>query len=287
MQYIKKNNWSISRIGLGSWVFGKTNWGQVSDKESVNVINTAIDLGIKLIDTAPIYGFGHAESIIGKTIKPSRDNIILATKCGLRKTNKGIIHDLSNNFIIKECENSLKRLQADVIDLYQCHWPDSTTPLEETAEALRQLLSQGKIKNIGLCNFSVDQIEKMQKLLPLTSLQFQHSLLKPNQESMEYAINKQLISLTYGTLHGGLLTGKYTNPPQESPKTAKSFFYDINNQEQWNKTQKIINEFALKAAENNSTITAEILDYNIKQEVTSTLIGCRNTKQLLQNIKML
>ena len=154
----------VSCIGLGTWAMGGSIelWGHVDDRESIAAIHQALDCGINLIDTAPIYGLGHAEEIVGKAIQGRRDEVILATKCGLvfpRSERQVPTRDLSRARILRECRDSLRRLRTDVIDLYQCHWPDPETPIRETMDALVTLREQGKIRAIGLSNYGCERIE--------------------------------------------------------------------------------------------------------------------------------
>src|SRR5215510_8523188 len=145
-----------SRIGLGTWAMGGFQWGGADDDESVRTIHAALDLGITLIDTAPAYGFGHSESVIGRAIaeRGHRDEVVLATKAGLEQRGESLFRNSSRRQIFEEIELSLRRLRTDYIDLYQVHWPDPHTPYEETAEALRDLKEAGKIRAVGVSNYS-------------------------------------------------------------------------------------------------------------------------------------
>ena len=156
-----------TRIGLGTWAIGGWLWGGTSEADSIRTIEAAVEHGITLIDTAPIYGFGHAEEIIGKALRKSdlRAKVVLATKCGLAWFEGGQRphRNASRARILSEVEDSLQRLKTDVIDIYQVHWPDYETPIEETAQTLKELLEQGKIRAIGVSNFAPTQMEKRNK----------------------------------------------------------------------------------------------------------------------------
>lgn len=201
-----------SRLALGTWAIGGWMWGGTDEKQSIATILKAIDLGINIIDTAPVYGFGISEEIVGKALKQygERENIILATKFGLSWKNQKIYRDCRKETIEKEIEDSLRRLQVDYIDLYQVHWPDPKTPYSETAEVLNRLLSEGKIRAIGVSNFSLEQIQKFQKSAPLHSLQSPFNLFEHEMEKKElvYCINHSIATLGYGALCRGLLSGK-------------------------------------------------------------------------------
>lgn len=202
----------ISRVGLGTWSIGGWMWGGTEEKEAIATIHHALDLGINLIDTAPVYGFGLSEEIIGKALKQygKRDQILIATKTGLSWKNEKIYRDTRKETLLKEVEASLKRLQVDSIDLYQVHWPDPSTPISETAKTLQQLLKEGKIRAIGVSNFSVEQMEEFKKHAPLHSLQSPYNLFerKIEEEELPYCLQKKIAVLGYGSLCRGLLSGK-------------------------------------------------------------------------------
>ena len=173
MKYIKlrNSNIEISQIGLGTWAYSNDVWGPTDEAQAINTIHYVIDSGVNLIDTAPIYGYGHSETIVGKSIKNRRNKVFLATKCGLIGRGKNITHNLSRKSILKEIDDSLSRLQTDYIDLYQCHWPDANTPLSETMEVLNEIKKSGKIRFIGVSNFNSDQLAVAEKYSEITTLQ--------------------------------------------------------------------------------------------------------------------
>lgn len=202
----------VSRIGLGTWSIGGWMWGGTSEKNAVSTILHALDIGINLIDTAPVYGFGAAEEIVGRALKQygKRERVVLATKVGLNWKGQQIFRDSRKERIVKEVEDSLKRLQVDYIDLYQVHWPDPITPIDETAEALGQLLKAGKIHAIGVSNYTVEDMEAFQKIAPLHACQPPFNLFerKAEQTVLAYCNKKHLASLGYGSLCRGLLSGR-------------------------------------------------------------------------------
>lgn len=206
---IPKSDLRVSVLGLGTWVFGGDAWGGSDEKECLNVVSAAIDSGINLIDTAPIYGYGRAETIVGKAVTKKRDKVLLATKCGLVWQGKRIRHDLTRRSVFQELEDSLKRLGVEYIDLYQCHWPDPQTPVEETMQALNELKKQGKIRYIGVSNFDAQLLKESLYLADIVSLQSQYSLLKRDleKELIPFCHQHKVGILTYGVLGGGILTG--------------------------------------------------------------------------------
>ncbi|MBU1996913.1 MAG: aldo/keto reductase, partial [Candidatus Omnitrophica bacterium] len=246
MQYfnIKNTDLSISSLALGTWVFGGDCWGGVKEQDCIDTVSAAIDLGINLIDTAPIYGYGASESIVGKAIKGRRDKVVIATKCGLIGIGAHIKHNLDPESIRTEIEESLKRLKIDFIDIYQCHWPDQNTPIEETLGFLCKLQQEGKIKYIGVSNFDDKLLQRACDFTKIVTLQNQYSLLEREIEDKVLPVCRDLNVgvLTYGPLTGGILSGKYKTEPNFKPGDSRSFFYKCYKGEEFNKTKKKIDE---------------------------------------------
>ena len=201
-----------SRIGLGTWAIGGWMWGGTDEAESIRAIRAAIDLGITLIDTAPAYGFGRSEELVGRAIAESgaRDRVLIATKVGLEWRDGQVFRNASPARVRKEVEDSLRRLRTDHIDVYQVHWPDPLVPVEETAEVLRRLFDQGKIRAIGVSNFSPDQMTAFRSAAPLHVVQPPYNLFERHIEAdvLPYAKRHDLTVLAYGPLCRGLLTGR-------------------------------------------------------------------------------
>lgn len=216
MEYSQVANTEMkaSRIGLGTWAIGGWMWGGTDEKQSIRTIHTALDKGINVIDTAPVYGFGRSEEIVGKAVKEygHRDEILLATKVTLNWQGEQPFRDASKERIIKEVDDSLHRLQTDVIDMYQVHWPDPLTPIEETAEAMKSLYDSGKIRAIGVSNFSTEQMDIFRQAAPLHTVQPPYNLFEREIEKdiLPYCEKNQLTTLLYGSLCRGLLSGKMT-----------------------------------------------------------------------------
>ncbi|RKX62049.1 MAG: general stress protein [Thermodesulfobacteriota bacterium] len=214
MEYIqiKGTDLKVSRIGLGTWAIGGWLWGGTDEQISIRTIHAALAKGINLIDTAPVYGFGVSEEIVGKAISEykNRDKIVIATKVGLEWQNKKIFRNSSKQRILKEIDDSLKRLKTDYIDIYQVHWPDPLIPIEETAQVMYELYKQGKIKAIGVSNYSPEQMEVFRQVAPLHTAQPPYNLFERGIENdvLPYCRKHQITTLMYGSLCRGLLSGR-------------------------------------------------------------------------------
>ena len=202
----------VTPVGLGTWAIGGWMWGGTDEAQSIDTIHAAIDKGIGLVDTAPVYGFGRSEEIVGKALAGGRrDKVALATKVALNwDQDENVFRDATEARILKEVENSLRRLQTDTIDIYQIHWPDPAAPMEETARAMETLLRDGKIRAIGVSNFTPEQLDEFRKFAPLHSLQPPYNLFERGieDEVLPYCRDNGLATITYGGLCRGLLTGK-------------------------------------------------------------------------------
>jgi aryl-alcohol dehydrogenase-like predicted oxidoreductase len=202
----------ISRIGLGTWAIGGWMWGGSNDADSIKTILKAMDMGINLIDTAPVYGFGHSEEIVGEALEQSgrRDQAIIATKCGLQWLDGKVTRNSSPERIRTEIEDSLRRLRTDRIDIYQVHWPDPLVPIEDTAATLAALQREGKILAIGVSNYSPAQMDAWRAVAPLRSVQPPYNIFERDIEEnvLPYALKNELLVLSYGAICRCLLSGR-------------------------------------------------------------------------------
>jgi aryl-alcohol dehydrogenase-like predicted oxidoreductase len=209
---IPETSLRISRVGLGTWAIGGWMWGGTDDEESIKTIHAAVERGLNLIDTAPAYGFGRSEEIVGQAIADGglRARVVIATKVGLEWKDGKVFRNASRDRILREATDSLRRLRTDYIDVYQVHWPDPLVPIEETAEAMQTLFDQGKIRAIGVSNFSVAQIERFRRVAKLHVVQPPYNLFEREIEAelLPYCRKSGLATLTYGALCRGLLSGK-------------------------------------------------------------------------------
>jgi aryl-alcohol dehydrogenase-like predicted oxidoreductase len=235
---IAGTNLRISRVGLGTWAIGGWMWGGSDEREAIRTIQAAFGHAINLVDTAPVYGFGHSEEIVGKAIAGAelRDRAVIATKVGLDWKDGKPFRNASRARILAEIDASLKRLRTDHIDIYQVHWPDPKTPIAETADAMRSLLEQGKIRAIGVSNFSIAQMEEFRIVAPLHVVQPPYNLFERAIEAdiLPYCRQNGIAVLGYGALCRGLLSGRLrtdtkfegddlrgTDPKFQSPRFAQ------------------------------------------------------------------
>ena len=304
MEYRKlgKSNVKVTSIVFGAWAIGGWMWGGADDDEAIEAMETAIDQGVTSIDTAPIYGFGHSESLVGKAIKGKRDKVQILTKYGMRwngdkgqfyfesKDREGNPVDIyrysGKESIIKECEESLKRLGTDYIDLYQAHWSDETTPIEETMEAIEKLLEQGKIRAAGVCNYSANLLSRANELVSQAVDQVPYSMVqrKIEKDIVPFCIKNDIGILAYSPLQRGLLTGKITEdyqfgPGDSRPKTAHFRSENIK------KTNQFLEEIKPIAEGHNASLAQLALNWTIHQPgITAALAGARNAQQVLDNV---
>lgn len=294
----------VSVIGLGTWVTGGgAVWGaDPDDQESIRAIQTSLNAGVNLIDTAPGYGWGRSEQVVGKAIKGRRDSVIVATKCGLiwdddrgspfaELNGKMIRRSLRPDTIVEEIERSLSHLDTDYIDLYQTHWPSvepDMTPIEDTMATLLKLVDAGKIRMIGVCNCTLDELVENVKCGPVVSHQFRYSMLcrVPEQDILPYGRQQNIATLAYMSLEQGLLTGKIGMDREFAKDEFRS-------NEDWNPWFKLENRKRIldlldswkELAEKYHCSLAQLtLAWTAAQPgVTHVLVGARNAQQAIEN----
>jgi len=280
------SNLEITELILGTWAIGGTMWSDYDEKGAIDAIEAAISNGINMIDTAPVYGNGHAEELIGKVIKGRRDKILIATKCGLDIENR-MKKDLRPEFIVHDLEMSLKRLGTDVIDLYQIHWPVTDVPIQDTMEALMKLKDQGKVKHIGVCNFSGNELSEAVKYGEVVSFQPNYSLLERDieKDQMKVCLKSGIGIISYGSLGAGMLTGKYKALPSFRKGDARNFFYRFFKEQYWPGVKKVVDVVSKIAEQKNAkpghVAMAWILS---KPGISGAICGARNSFQVEENL---
>jgi aryl-alcohol dehydrogenase-like predicted oxidoreductase len=218
MEQFSLNNTQVSRIGLGTWAIGGSEWGEVPEKDAITTCLAALDYGINLIDTAPIYGQGRAEEIVGKAMRQhgQRDKFYIATKAGLEWNERGVYANATPARLRKELEDSLRRLGTDYIDLYQIHWPDTVVPIEESAAVMREFYEQGKVRAIGVSNFSAAQMRAFSEVAPLHSNQPPYNIFEREIENtvVRWCREHAVALIVYSPLCRSLLAGRLTAPTE-------------------------------------------------------------------------
>lgn len=304
MEYRKIGNsdLELSAITFGSWAAGGWMWGTTNRKEAVEAIQAAYDLGVTSIDTAPIYGQGTSEEIVGEAIKDlPRDKVQILTKYGMRwdvkkgdfamksKDNAGkdieIYKYAGKDSIIKECEDSLRRLGTDYIDLYQIHWPDSMTAVHETFEAIHHLIKQGKVRYAGVCNYNVALLKEAERTLEIVSDQIPFSMVNRGieEEIVPYCVKHNKAVIVYSPLERGLLTGKIKpgHVFAEGDHRATNRFFT---EDSIRRTDAFLEKLKPMAETKGATLGQLVLRWTIDHPgITVALVGARNAEQAVQN----
>lgn len=224
----------VSRIGFGGWTIGGHGWGSVDDRDSTAAVRCAMELGVNFFDTADVYGFGRSEAILAAALGESRKDVMIATKFGVTWDAAGrISHDISPASLTRALHDSLRRLRLDCIPLYQIHWPDGKTPLHSVMESLQRFHEAGKIRFIGVCNVSAEQIEELHRCHPLVSVQMPYNLLNRGIDGAILPLCKRMgiTTLTYSPLAHGFLTGRYGSNPgfnAEDIRARSVYFHRAN-----------------------------------------------------------
>jgi len=306
MEYRKIGNseLELSAITFGAFAIGGWLWGGTKLKESIDAIHAAYESGITSFDTAPVYGQGTSEKLVGEAIKGiPRDKIQILTKYGLRwdtKQGQFYTHSVNNDGenidlyffagkkgIIEECENSLRRLGTDYIDLYQIHWPDPSTPIEETMEAIQQLIKEGKVRYAGVCNYSAELMKKASSCISLVSNQVPFSMVNRGIEKklVPYMLKSQQSVIAYSPMQRGLLTGKI-KPGQKFGAGDQRSSMPFYAEENLKRTNNFLEKIKPLAKKKNATLAQLVLRWTIEQPaITIALAGARNAEQATQNAK--
>ncbi|MBC7327092.1 aldo/keto reductase [bacterium] len=278
---------NVSVIGLGTWVMGGVWWAEPDDMQSIEAIKVSLENGVNLIDTAPAYGYGRAERLVGQAIKGMRDKVVIATKCGLVWDEKGnISNNLKRDSLLREIDASLERLGVDVIDLYQVHWPDPNTPIKETFETLEEIRQSGKIRYIGVSNFSVEQMEEARKYAKIVSNQPPYSMFNRGieKEILPYCRENNIGILAYSPMERGILTGKFHLDGVEPPDDLRRNHFTLS-PEAFEPTKRCLSRLRQLAEEKGCTLGALAIAWVIHQDgIKSALVGARNAQQARQNI---
>jgi len=278
----------IPCLGLGTWAFANDIWwGTQKDGDSADTLRCALELGVNFIDTAPVYGRGHSEKIIGNLLRKGniRDKVILATKAGLAWQGPKIYHNLKRKRILDELNASLSRLRTDKIDLYQIHWPDPAVPIKESAETMCELYKDERIGAIGVCNYSVKQIKEFMDYSPLHSVQMPYNMFRREIEKdiVPFCIKNNIGIIAYSPLDSGVLTGKFFFGKQIPNDKIRSINPNLR-KENFEKNKRIILKLKEIASSYNKSMAQLALNWAIARPgITCAIPGARNIKQIEEN----
>ncbi len=280
----KEGPW-LTEIGLGTWAIGGPwdwGWGPQDDRDSIRTILRALELGINWIDTAAVYGLGHAEEVVASALKGRRSEVFIATKCGLVWDDRGnVVRNNRPESIMRECEASLRRLNTDYIDLYQIHWPDANTPVEESWEAMIRLQEQGKVRYIGVSNFDVPLLERCEALHHVNSLQPPYSLLnrKVEKNILPWCQQHGVGVVAYSPMQSGLLTGRFDKSrlaPDDWRHKSPYF-----KEPQLSKNLQFAEKLKPIAAKYDKTVAQLAISWVLMHPaVTSAIVGARRPEQI-------
>jgi aryl-alcohol dehydrogenase-like predicted oxidoreductase len=280
----------LTTVGLGTWAIGgpwQFGWGPQDDDEANAAILASLEAGINWIDTAPVYGLGHSEELVGKALKQTKQKPIVATKCSLLWNDKREkVSCLKAESIRRECHDSLERLGIDVIDLYQIHWPEPQEDIEEAWEEMAKLVQGGKIRYLGASNFNLEQIKRVQKIHPVASLQPPYSMLhrEVEDELLGYCAQNDIGVVAYSPMQRGLLTGKFSperlsNLPLDDHRRRSPDFHEP----QFTATLQFVEKLRPIAERNGKTLAQLSISWVLRRpEVTSAIVGARKPEQILE-----
>lgn len=293
MQYQEfgKTGLRVSKLCLGTWGIGGAGWDSYSDESRMDAIKAALECGINFIDTAPAYNAGKAECYVGETLNKlkKRKEVVISTKCGNKFVDGKYLRCGSKESILKQCDESLKNLKTDYIDIYLVHWPDPDVELEETIDAVSTLKKEGKILHAGVSNFSKEQIEEAQKYCEIEAFQPQYSLADRKDEKLiRWAYEQGLGIMTYGTLGGGILTGNYRKLRTFEQTDSRNRFYPYFKEPLFSKAMELLTIMDQIAEERNVSL-AQIAEKWViqKRVVSSCIIGAQSRARVEENCRNL
>ena len=279
----------VSAVAVGTWAIGGSQYGEVNDQDSIAAIRAMIDCGVNIVDTAPIYGNGHSEEVVGRALQGIRDKVLLCTKFGTYNSSYtgDVVYDCRYDSVFAFCENSMQRLKTDYFDFYYIHWPepDGRTPISETMAALNELKKQGKIRFIGVSNFTKEQVIEAERYGQIDVIQPPFSMVNQSQrELMEWAYLRGIDTMTYGSLGSGILTGAIRSIPNFSENDLRLTFYDFYREPKFSKIMELLKTLDKIAEKHNRPVAQVAINWSTQQPFVGTaLVGARNTNEAAEN----
>ncbi len=282
----------LTTVGLGTWAMGgpwQYGWGPQDDGEAVAAILAALEAGINWIDTAPAYGLGHSEELVGQALRQTRHRPIIATKCGIlwNERKEKVVH-LKRDSIRRECEASLKRLGVERIDLYQMHWPDPAEDIEEAWEEMARLAGEGKVRYLGVCNYNIEQIERVSRIHPVASLQPPYSMLRREveKELLGYCAQHHIGVVAYSPMERGLLTGKFSPErlaalaPDDHRRRMPEF-----QEPAFSASLELVEDLRKIAQRHGRPVAQLAISWVLRRpEVTAAIVGARRPSQITETV---
>jgi aryl-alcohol dehydrogenase-like predicted oxidoreductase len=288
-----KSDLELSAIGFGAWAVGGKwafGWGPQDDNDSICAIHRALDLGVNWIDTAAVYGLGHSEEVVARALADRKGKVLIATKCGLRWRQNGLIYgSLKSQSIRDEVEASLRRLQVETIDLYQIHWPNPNKNIEEGWGVMADLVKEGKIRYAGVSNFDVAQMQRAQQIFPITSLQPPYSILnrEVEKEILPYCQDNDMGVIGYSPMQAGLLTGSFSHQrletlPSDDWRRRDRFFQEP----AFSRALEIVEKLRPIAMRENHTLAQLAIAWVLRRsEITAAIVGARHPNQIEETVQ--
>ena len=278
----------VSSLCLGTWGIGGAGWDEHSQQSRLDAIRAAVECGVNIIDTAPAYNGGEAEKLVGQVVKDMgvRRDVIIATKCGTEFIDGQYVRFGAAADIIRECEQSLRNLQTDYIDLYLVHWPNLNYPFSETMGALAQLKQQGKILHVGVSNFTQEQMVEAGQYCPIEVYQAQHSMVyRDNERQMRWAAEQGMGVMAYGSLGGGILTGAIRQKQTYAPTDSRNRFYKHFQEPTFSRIMELLQRMdRLSQAKGGMPLAQLALNWSAQKDFVSTcIVGAQSRARVEQN----
>jgi aryl-alcohol dehydrogenase-like predicted oxidoreductase len=280
----------LSEIGFGAWAIGgawEFGWGPTNDRESVAAIHRALDLGVNWIDTAAVYGLGHSEELVGRAVKERRDRVFVATKCSQIWDEKNNVRTHAGPQSIRiEIEASLRRLQTDYVDLYQIHWPDRHTPVEESWSEMSRLQREGKVRYIGVCNFGFDLLERCRTIAPVQSIQPIYNMLERDIENeiLPYCRTHGIGIVAYSPMQSGLLTGSFDRT-RLAPDDWRIVHSEKFREPKVSRGLRLVENLRPIAEKRGTTVGQLAIAWVLAHEaITAAIVGAKRASQVEQNV---